>query len=187
MLYNTTFDGHFGSASPLGAAPPACYAARVRWTVRPYRADDLTSVLAVFRASVHALGAPAYDAAQRAAWAPEALDTEAWARRLGALEVLVADADPGLRGFVAWTADGYLDLLYVAPDAARQGVATALYAEVEASLRAAGVEGIETDASDIARPFFARQGFVWIRTNRVERRGETLRNHRMRKPLVAEP
>ena len=154
-------------------------------TLREYRPEDLEAALAVFHDAVHGLGGDAYSPEQLEAWAPAVPDRAHWRRRLDELRVCVAvDEVDSVTGFIAWTVEGNIDLLYVAPRAAGQGLATRLYAEAERTLRADGCSRLRTDASDIARPFFARQGFQAVRENRVERLGVALRNTTMEKRLV---
>ncbi len=127
--------------------------------LRPYHADDLTALVALFQASVNQLTAPHYGAAQRQAWAPEVADLTAWQTRFASLELLIADDDQTIAGFIGFSLDGHIDLLYCAPSHARQGVASALYAAAEQRLREAGVHTLHTEASLVAQAFFASQGF----------------------------
>ena len=153
-------------------------------SIRNYRDTDLAAVVAVFTESVHELGRQHYDAAQRAAWAPREPDYREWAARLDAQHVLVADGGVELLGFIAYTDDGHIDLLYTAPRAPRRGVATALYRAAEAALRGCGVRALHTEASLVAQPFFAAQGFSVVEEQQVERRGVTFRRFAMRKSMV---
>lgn len=150
---------------------------------RPYADTDLEAVAELFTASIHALAVDAYDAEQRAAWAPRPPDPVEWRSRLAGLQVLVAEADGALAGFIAFTDDGHIDLLYTAPAAARRGVASALYREAEQHLVAAGVTALRTEASLVAAPFFACQGFAIVETERVIRRGVAFQRHAMHKAL----
>lgn len=150
---------------------------------RPYADADLEAVAELFTASIHALTVGAYDAKQRAAWAPRPPDLAEWHSRLAGLQVLVAEAEGALAGFIAFTDDGRIDLLYTAPAAARRGVASELYREAEQHLLAAGVTALRTEASLVAAPFFARQGFAVVETQRVLRRGVAFQRHAMHKAL----
>jgi len=152
---------------------------------RAYDDDDLWSLVEVFTASVHQLAATHYDAAQRDAWALRPADLEAWRERLAALIVRVADDGAALQGVIGYTAAGHVDLLFTAPTSPRLGVARRLYASAEADLRARGVVRVTTDASLVAEPFFARQGFVIIEPQQVTRGGIEFRRYAMGKDLPA--
>lgn len=146
----------------------------------------LADIAALFTASVHGLAAGHYDAAQRAAWAPQPPDPAHWAARLRPATTLVADEDGVLLGFLAYEARGHIDMLFTSPLAPRRGVATGLYAEAERRLRALGVAELTTEASLVAEPFFARQGFAIVERQCVERGGQRFERALMRKRLADE-
>ena len=106
--------------------------------LRPYQPHDLPAIVALFQASVSQLTAQHYDAAQRKAWAPAATDMPAWQTRLASLELLIAEDDQAITGFIGFSLDGHIDLLFTAPGHACKGVAATLYAAAEQRLRAAG-------------------------------------------------
>jgi len=58
---------------------------------------------------------------------------------------------------------GHVDMLYCHPDHAGQGLAGQLLAGVEAHARATGTTRLFTEASELARPVFARAGFRLVR------------------------
>ena len=129
------------------------------FNLRPYQPHDLPAIVALFQASISQLTTQHYDAAQRQAWAPEVADLTAWQTRFASLELLIAEDDKTIAGFIGFSLDGHIDLLYCAPSHARQGVASALYAAAEQRLREAGVHKLHTEASLVAQAFFASQGF----------------------------
>ncbi len=149
--------------------------------IRNFTDEDLAAVAALFTASIHGLAIDHYDAAQRAAWAPQPPDLSEWNLRLQGLNTLLAETHGQLAGFLAYAPDGHIDLLYTAPDRPRRGVASALYAAAEAALFASGVRRLYTEASLVARPFFERQGFEIREVQDVERRGLVFRRYAMDK------
>jgi putative acetyltransferase len=151
--------------------------------LRPYQPDDLTAVTALFNASIEGLAAAHYNAAQRLAWAPQTPDMRAWQTRLGGLQVLLAHHDGQLAGFIGFSLDGHIDLLFTAPGYARQGVASALYAAAEQHLRAAGARELFTEASLVAQAFFTGQGFSAEQAQTVTRGAVMLPRMLMRKIL----
>ncbi|MFN3243107.1 MAG: GNAT family N-acetyltransferase [Planctomycetota bacterium] len=153
--------------------------------VRRYVEADLQRVTELFTRSVHALGAPHYDPEQREAWAPAEPDHERFRARFSTMTVLLAEDQGDLLGFVGFESDGHVDFLYTSPDHARRGVATRLHDEVVAALRELGVTGLYTEASEVARPFFERQGYVVVEREVVTRGGVSLPRYRMRRPASA--
>lgn len=120
---------------------------------------DYERCVSLFTRSVHALAASDYDTAQRLAWAPLEPDLPAWRQRLDSLQLWLLEEAGGLLGFVGFSLDGHIDLLYCAPEAARDGVASQLLEQAERRMRAAGATRFRTEASLVARPFFLRHGY----------------------------
>ncbi|WP_339409230.1 GNAT family N-acetyltransferase [Pseudomonas sp. EA_35y_Pfl2_R5] len=129
------------------------------FNLRAYQPQDLPALVALFQASVSQLTTEHYDAAQRQAWSPEVADMPTWQTRLASLELFIAGKGQVIAGFIGFSLDGHIDLLYCAPSHARQGVASALYAAAEQRLREGGVRELFTEASLVAQAFFASQGF----------------------------
>jgi len=143
----------------------------------------LAEIAALFTASVHELATEHYNPAQRAAWAPQPPDAGHWQTRLQGATTLLAEEGGALLGFIAYTDAGYIDMLFTAPAAARRGVAARLYEEAERRLRERGVAELSAHVSRVAQPFFARQGYVVLEQQRVERGGQYFERALMGKRL----
>ena len=155
-----------------------------RIKVRRYRPDDAEPLLALFRRSVRVAAADHYSPAQLAAWAPDDLPPEPFAERRAANPCWVAEVRGEIAGFIDLEPDGHIDMLYVGADRQRRGVASRLYAVVEATAAGRGADRLFTEASKAARPFFEAKGFTVIAEQSVEVRGQRLTNYRMEKRLA---
>ena len=144
--------------------------------VREYRPDDLEAVVMLFRRSVREVASRDYQPAQISAWAPEAPDLEAWARRLRTGGVFVYERDDQIAGFARVDVTGCVDLLYVHPEVQRQGVARALFDRVISWAVSRGIRHLRSEVSITARPFFESVGFRLVSEQVVERRGVSLKN-----------
>lgn len=151
--------------------------------VRSYREGDAEALGTVFHRAVREGASARYDAAQVAAWSPAPKSGEDWAERLERAGTVVALEDGRPIGFMSLDETGYIDVAFVLPEAMGKGVAATLYAVLEGRARAAGVTQLTTQASLLAEPFFARQGWVVTRRQEVEIGGVTLRNAWMEKRL----
>jgi putative acetyltransferase len=152
--------------------------------LRDYTPDDAGPTLGVFLRAVRVTAARDYTPEQIAAWAPDDVDPAVWAARRAAARTRVAVADDGaVVGFSDVDESGYVDMMFVDPGAAGQGVATALLDWVVRTARAAGTAELTTHASVTARPFFERRGFVVEAEQHPVRRGVELTNYRMRRTL----
>jgi putative acetyltransferase len=160
---------------------------KVLLTLRSYEDADLPAMMALYRATIHAVCAKDYSREQLAAWAPPQGNLARWRTKLEAEHCVVAVIDGAIVGFCSWTDDGYIDLLYVHHKWPRLGIATALHKRAESALREAGVSHLHTNASVTAQPFFAAQGYRVVNHQTVHIRGADLPNAVMEKRLAAEP
>jgi len=152
-------------------------------TIRLSRDQDLEAIVQLFTDSVHHATAAHYDERQRAAWAPLTPDLNEWRARLAASKTLVSESDGVLNGFLSYRDDGYIALLYSSPRSLRKGTASALYARAERELLAHGTRSFFTEASLLARPFFASKGFYVVEEEHVLRRDVAFRRFLMRKEV----
>jgi putative acetyltransferase len=153
--------------------------------LRPFLPADAVLLADIFRASIEQLAAEDYSEPQQGAWAAVADDDEAFARRLGDALTLIATLDGSPVGFAALKGPDQIDMLYVHPAVARQGVGTMLVDALEKLAAARGAERLVTDASDNARPFFERCGYTAQQRNTLLLGGEWLPNTTMAKKLAA--
>ena len=155
--------------------------------MRPMLPTDVPLLAEIFRASIEELAADDYSEAQQEAWASAADDEEAFGARLAGELTLVATHAGAAIGFAALADNIRIDMLYVHPAAAGQGVATMLCDALEKLAAARGSKELSVEASDTARGFFERRGYVAKTRNTVTLGGEWFANTTMVKPLVASP
>jgi len=153
---------------------------------RAARTGDLPALMALFRETVHAVGAGHYTPQELDAWAPRVVHPETWQERLARNMALVAEEPGVLVGFAELSPDGAVDMLYVHKDHQGCGIASTLLAELEAGARAKGLARLTTNASRVAKPFFLRRGYKLVAAQTVERRGVRIENFRMEKALAPE-
>lgn len=153
--------------------------------MRPMLPADVPLLAEIFRASIEELAGEDYSEAQQEAWASAADDEEAFGARLERELTLVATHSGAAIGFAALADNTRIDMLYVHPAAAGQGAATMLCDALEKLAAARGSKELSVDASDSARGFFERRGFVAKTRNTVALGGEWLANTTMVKPLAA--
>ena len=152
--------------------------------IRKLLPGEEPALRSVFHAAVHCLASSHYSAEQRAAWAPSEHDAAQWAARMQANQPFVADTDGGaIAGFADLQPGGYIDMFFVAPAFARQGVGHALMEHIHAQAAQQGLARLWADVSLAAEPFFAARGFAVETRQAVEREGVVLHNARMGKAL----
>lgn len=151
--------------------------------LRPFLASDAPALAAIFREAIEDLTGEDYSVAQQAAWAALADDEQALGAKLARHLTLVATMAGAPVGFAALKEPDHLEMLYVHPAAAGQGVAKLLSDALEKLARARGAKRLTVDASDTARGFFEKRGFAGQHRNAVMRGDEWLGNTRMEKRL----
>jgi putative acetyltransferase len=153
--------------------------------LRPYLPADAPLLAEIFRASIEELTTEDYSEAQQEAWASAADDVEAFAARLGKELTLVGTLNGSPVGFISLEGPEQIEMFYVHPAAAGQGVGTMLYEAVEKLATARGAAKLKVEASDSASGFFENRGFVAQQRNTVLRGDEWLANTTMEKKLAA--
>jgi putative acetyltransferase len=146
--------------------------------------EDVPLLAEIFRASIEELTGDDYSEGQQEAWAETADDLEAFGRRLAGELTLVATLGGSAVGFASLADNTRIDMLYVHPAAAGQGAGAMLCDALEKLAAARGTKELAVEASDTARGFFEKRGFVAKTRNTVFRAGEWLANTTMTKPLA---
>ena len=155
--------------------------------LRPYLPADAPLLAMIFQESIEELTGDDYSAGQQAAWAKEADDLEAFSERLGGQLTLIATLDNSPVGFASLRDNEHIDMLYVHPAVARQGIASVLVDALEKLAAARGAKRIAVDASDTAKPLFDKRGYVAEQRNSAPLGGEWIANTTMQKTLAPEP
>jgi putative acetyltransferase len=155
--------------------------------LRPYVPADVKRCAEIFRASIEELAAEDYDTDQREAWASRADDEAAFGARLASALTLLAVIDGRIAGFASLKGAEEIDMLFVDPEFARQGVGRTLVDALTRLAQARGATRLTTEASDVAKPLFERQGFTAQKRNLVRKGDQWLANTTMTRALDATP
>ena len=153
-------------------------------SLRPYLPADAPLLAEIFRAAVEELTGDDYGPAQQGAWASYAADEAVFAKRLADQLTLVATLAGSPVGFAAMDDNKTIDMLYVHPAVVGQGIASMLCGALEKLAAARGSKRMSVDASDTARGFFEKRGFVAQQRNTLSYGGEWLANTTMTKDLT---
>lgn len=152
--------------------------------LRPLLPADIPLLAAIFAASVMDLTGDDYSEAQQEAWAAVADDEAAFGKRLSGQLTLIATLQNSPVGFASLRGADHIDLLYVHPSVAGQGVGAMLCDALEKLAGGRGTASLSVDASDNAVEFFAKRNYVAQQRNSVTLNGEWLANTTMKKTLA---
>lgn len=78
-------------------------------TIRPYRPDDVAALIGLFRRAVREIAVRDYTQMQVRAWAPDAIDHTAFARRRESKSTWIAELAGTIAGFSDLEPDGHID------------------------------------------------------------------------------
>jgi putative acetyltransferase len=151
--------------------------------LRPFLASDTPMLAAIFAAALEELTGDDYSEAQQEAWAAAADDEEQFGKKLADGLTLIATLQNSPVGFASLRGKDHIDMLYVHPSVAGQGVATMLCDALERLAGSRGARSLTVDASDNAQDFFRKRGYVPRQRNSVTIHGEWLANTTMQKTL----
>jgi len=159
--------------------------AHPKLALRPFLPVDTALLREIFRDSIEALTDEDYTPAQQEAWASAADDEDALGKRLGSQLTLVATLEGSPAGFASLASGDKIDMLYVHPAAAGQGVGAMLIDALEKLAGGRGAALLAVDASDSARGFFEKRGYVAQQRNTISVGDEWLANTTLHKQLAA--
>jgi putative acetyltransferase len=157
--------------------------AHPKLALRPFLPADAPVLREIFRDSIVGLTDEDYTQAQQDAWASAADDEAEFGKRLGSQLTLVGTLEGSPVGFVSLAGKDKIDMLYVHPAAAGQGVGAMLTDALEKLAGSRGAALLAVDASDSARGFFEKRGYVAQQRNTVSVGDEWLANTTLHKTL----
>src|SRR6202044_410168 len=134
-------------------------------SLRPYLPADARRCAEIFRSSIEELAAEDYSDEQREAWAARADDEQAFGANLAQALTLLAVIDGAIGGFASLKGADEIDMLFVDPEFARQGVGRTLVDALTRLAQSRVAKRLTTEASDGAKPLFDRPGFTAQKRN----------------------
>src|SRR5258707_9979842 len=158
--------------------------AHPKLALRPFLPEDMPLLREIFRDSIEELTAEDYTPAQQDAWASVANDLAEFGKKLSGQLTLIATLEGSPVGFASLEDKDKIDMLYVHPAATGQGVAAMLVDALEKLAGARGTVKLIVDASDSARGFFEKRGYVAQQRNTVSFGDECLANTTVIKQLA---
>lgn len=146
------------------------------YTLRRYRLGDAFVLADIFEAAVRGTACRDYTPEQIDAWAASADIMYDWHKWFSRLYTVVAELDGRPVGYGNIDDTGYLDHLFVRPEAGGQGVASAICAQLEGWAAGRGLKRLTVHASITAQPFFEKRGWRVIQEQQVLLRMQTFTN-----------
>jgi putative acetyltransferase len=124
-----------------------------------------------------------YSEQQRQAWVPVPRSGRAWDERLSQQDIVVAETEVGIVGFMSLAAGGYIDFAYIRPAAQRTGLFRQMLEHIHERANAKGHELLWVHASLMAQPAFAALGFTVRKQEEVAIGAERFERFEMEKRI----
>ena len=149
--------------------------------LRDVREKDIPFLIELFTEAVVKSCSSDYSQEQIEAWIRKGRDPLRWKERFQSQYFILAKNNSGkYLGFSSLRPDGYLDMMFVAPESQCTGVATRLLNRVKKKAIQLGHTQIDTHASITARYFFERNGFHVVALNHTTIFNVRVKNYRMK-------
>lgn len=157
---------------------------RTNYHIRPLTEADIPEMQSLFRSTVLFINTKDYTQEEAEDWASCGDSVERWKTHLSNHQFVGAfNTDNKMVGYSSMNKDGYLHSMFVHKDWQGKGIASLLLTEVENMARQFGVTRITSEVSLTARPFFEKQGYSVIKSQKAKANQLELTNFVMQKLL----
>lgn len=149
----------------------------------------------LFHLAINAIDDDVYSLAEKQAWSHSPRSSYHWHKRLSRSKTwLMIDDERNVEGvplccgFINLETDfntrGYIDSLYVHPDFQHQGIAAALFVQLQTWATTANIRDLSVDASKLSKPIFLSHGFRIHHRSYQEKRDQIIMGYLMSKALT---
>lgn len=151
--------------------------------IRKFQIGDELALRKLFYTTIRTINVRDYSAEQVKAWAPDEYDHAAWLNKITMIDPFVATLEEQIVGYADVQADGYIDHFFCHADVQGKGVGKALMQALHNAALLQGSIRLYSHVSITAKPFFEHFAFKTIKEQRVEVRGQRLKNFIVEKYL----
>lgn len=151
--------------------------------IRPFKKSDVSQIAQLFHDTVREVNIMDYSERQVQAWAPDNIHFRDWQKACSEKYTFVAEENGEITGFAELEEDGHIDCFYCHKDYQRQGIGQLLFQSLEKKAQDLELKKLSAEVSITAKPFFHKIGFVEVKRQDVNTRGETFVNYVMDKKL----
>jgi putative acetyltransferase len=145
--------------------------------------SDVIEITELFYNTIQKININDYPQDEIDDWSSWRNDIDKWTDRMIEQYFIVAQVENTITGFASLAEDGYLDFMFVHENFQRQGIASALLAELEKKAIDQNNDLIYSDVSITARGFFENKGFKVERQQLKKSKKKELINFRMIKTI----
>lgn len=151
--------------------------------IRKYVEQDAGATWLLYFNTIRKINSRDYNQLQVEAWAPDSMDLFIWNKRMMDIEPFIAEIDGTIVGYADLQNDGLIDHFFCHHEYQRQGVGRALMEHILDAGAKKKIKLYFSQVSITAKPFFESFGFVVVKQQLVEVRGQQLTNFYMQKSV----
>ena len=145
--------------------------------------NDIPLLREVYLDAVTTIGPARYSPTQVLAWIKFADEPQQFWDFILSGTTFAAEMHTGAVGFCGIAEDGHVLSVYVRGSSARQGVGSALLAQVLEHSKASSASALYAEASEFSLPLFQKFGFCLVGTEHVIQYNTEFRRYRVRRDV----
>ncbi len=151
--------------------------------IRRFKNGDETALWQLKYDTIRKVNIKDYSEQQVQAWAPEICNQKQWDKRIQDMNPFVVEIDGSIVGYADVQKDGYIDHFFCHIGYQGQGIGKALMKALFEEAKLKNISRLYSHVSITAKPFFEHFGFVVVKKQSVEVRGQVLINFVMEKNI----
>ncbi|MDJ0623621.1 MAG: GNAT family N-acetyltransferase [Desulfocapsaceae bacterium] len=154
--------------------------------IRKYLPGEEKYIWDLFYNTIHNINVRDYTIEQIEAWAPSDLDENIWTDKIIEIDPYVVVAESKIVAYADLQENGYIDHFYCHHEHQRKGVGSFLFSFLEQLAISKNISKLVSDVSITAKPFFESRGFIVIKKQFLNKRGQSLENYKMAKHIITD-
>ncbi len=152
--------------------------------VRKYLPGEEKYIWELYYETIHNINIDDYTNEQIEAWAPSDLDESVWTNKIIEIDPYVVVIETKIVAYADLQENGYIDHFYCHHEHQRKGIGSFLFSFLEQLAVLRNINKLISDVSITAKPFFESKGFIVIKKQYLNMKGQFLENYIMAKHIT---
>ncbi len=152
--------------------------------VRKYLPGEEKYIWELYYETIHNINIHDYTNEQIEAWAPSDLNESVWTNKIIEIDPYVVVIETKIVAYADLQENGYIDHFYCHHEHQRKGIGSFLFSFLEQLAISRNINKLISDVSITAKPFFESKGFIVIKKQYLNMKGQFLENYKMAKHIT---
>ena len=153
--------------------------------IRNYQEEDAEETWLLFYNTTHTINIRDYTSDQVSAWAPDNPDMSVWKSKMSSINPFVAEMNDVIVGYSNLQSSGLIDHFFCHHNYKSLGIGKALMSHIFEQGKDRGIHRFCSEVSITAKPFYEHFGFLVVKEQIFEVRGQNLTYYIMEKKLTS--